>query len=270
VQNTGYRVSPINPLRWTDWVIAAYLFAWRKKMKRVTGLMLVFIFMSSAVALCNAGMFGKSDKEIEAEKFALISSFNDTLSLKDNQLAAKDTEIAQLKTDNERLSKELESINKKLSEAENNTVVYILPEDTQSQAGETRALRAIITQEITSYAKVFPAKEGCKIIFNTDFFYYFDIPEAVLYRALDVIVKTLKIYPDHQIIINGYTDSSGDEKANLQSSLNKARAIGNYFIAKGIPMGKISTLGLGWSNPIESNLSKEGRKENRRVEVIIK
>lgn len=238
-------------------------------MKKVFGFLLVLTFMFSTV-FCHAGLFGKTDKEIEDEKAVLIASFNETLTLKQNEIQIKDTKIAELTIENEKLSGELYVANKKLSEAENNTVVYVLPEDTEVYSGETRALRSIISQEITSYAKTASSKQGFKIIFGTDFFFYFDIPEAVLYRALEVITKALKVYPDHQIIISGYTDSSGDEKANLQSSILKAKAIANYFISKGIPMGKISVNGLGWADPIDSNLSKEGRKANRRVEVLIK
>ena len=77
----------------------------------------------------------------------------------------------------------------------------------------------------------------------------------------DLISKDDKIY---------ISVDYGKEKNNSSASLIKAKAIANYFAAKGIPSEKITASGFGSANAIGTNKTKEGRKQNRRVEVVIK
>ena len=233
-------------------------------MKKEIGLAVIVVLLCSGVSY---GMAGRNNKKIEEEikerETVLISSFSETIARKDKEIAEKNSEIAEkdaeiekLKIENAQLSTKLEEMTKKTQELE--------------KMEETRTLEEIITTEITKYAQIIPSSEGLKIIFNIDFFFYYDVLEPPIYRSLDVIVKALKIYPEHQTLINGYTDSMGNEETNLKTSLIKAKAVANYFVAKGILEEKIVTGGLGSANPIDTNETKEGRKQNRRVEVIIK
>jgi outer membrane protein OmpA-like peptidoglycan-associated protein len=228
------------------------------------------VFLCSGVSF--AGLFGKSDKEVQEEinkrESALKASFGETIAQKDKIIAEKDAEIEKLKSENAGLSAQLEETNKKPEEVTATIEPVVVPVPVETK--ETRTLEEIITTEITKYAQAIPSAGGFKVIFNTDFFFYHDIPETVIYRSLDVILKALKAYPDHRIAVNGYTDSTGNEKNNSSTSLIKAKAVANYFIAKGIPPEKIAVSGLGSANAIDTNKTKEGRKQNRRVEVIIK
>ena len=237
-------------------------------MKKEIGLVVIVVLLCSGVSY--AGLFGKSVKEVAEEikkrEAVLNASFGETLARKDKEIAAKNVEIEKLKLDNAKLSAELEESNKKLEKMEQEKSV--LP--VEQKVEETRTLEEIITTEITKYAQVVPSAEELKIIFNTDFFFYHDVLEAVIYRSLDVIVKALKAHPDHRIIIAGYTDSFGSSKTNLHTSLVKAKAVANYLIAKEIPEDKIIVEGLGSACPIDTNKTREGRKQNRRVEIIIK
>ena len=71
-------------------------------------------------------------------------------------------------------------------------------------------------------------------------------------------------------LIVGYTDNLGSEAVNLQLSRQRAEAVKAVLKSAGIPAGKLSTKGMGSSNPIASNASKSGRAQNRRVEIIQK
>ena len=73
----------------------------------------------------------------------------------------------------------------------------------------------------------------------------------------------------HSITVIGYTDSTGDAKYNLDLSKRRAEAVSKYLIAGGAPADKMRTLGRGENDPIVSNDTKEGRAQNRRVEVIV-
>lgn len=73
-----------------------------------------------------------------------------------------------------------------------------------------------------------------------------------------------------QIIVTGHTDSTGDANANIQLGLSRAETIKSYLISNGIDATKIGTLSKGAKEPIASNATAEGRKQNRRVEVTLK
>jgi len=79
----------------------------------------------------------------------------------------------------------------------------------------------------------------------------------------------LKKYPDRSVLIEGYTDSTGAEGANLDLSLQRANAVRAKLVAQGISMGRITTKGFGEEFPLAGNDSPEGREQNRRVDVII-
>jgi outer membrane protein OmpA-like peptidoglycan-associated protein len=102
----------------------------------------------------------------------------------------------------------------------------------------------------------------------------FETGEAKLsplsYPELDIIAFYLKADPNKYIEIYGHTDNVGEEPKNIELSANRAKAVGNYLIAKGVIAANVSSNGYGSAKPIESNEMPEGRKQNRRVEFILK
>lgn len=96
------------------------------------------------------------------------------------------------------------------------------------------------------------------------------ILSPVSFPELDVIAAYLKVDPRLKIEIYGHTDNAGDEAKNLELSIKRAAAVGNYLIAKGVIAANVSSGGYGSTKPIESNETPEGRKQNRRVEFILK
>ncbi len=90
------------------------------------------------------------------------------------------------------------------------------------------------------------------------------------YGVLDQIVKLSSSTPVSEIIVEGYTDSSGDDKYNKNLSKLRADVIKKYLVNVGIPATKIKTFGMGPKNPIASNKTFEGRRQNRRIEIRIK
>lgn len=87
--------------------------------------------------------------------------------------------------------------------------------------------------------------------------------------SLDETVTLLNAYPANKVLIEGYTDSTGDKKKNLQLSYDRAQAVYSYFIQKGIQPERLSVVGYGSENPIASNKTAKGREQNRRVNIII-
>ncbi len=67
----------------------------------------------------------------------------------------------------------------------------------------------------------------------------------------------------------GHTDDVGDAKANQKLSEERARTVRGKLVKAGVHPSEIVAVGLGSSQPIASNQTKEGRKQNRRVEVMV-
>lgn len=87
--------------------------------------------------------------------------------------------------------------------------------------------------------------------------------------SLDETVQLLKAYPANKVLIEGYTDATGQKAKNLQLSYDRAKAVYSYFVHKGIPAERLNAVGYGSDNPVASNKTAKGRAKNRRVKVII-
>lgn len=86
---------------------------------------------------------------------------------------------------------------------------------------------------------------------------------------LDQISVLLKKYSDLNLIIAIHTDNIGSPASNLILSRNQTKAMVNYLSNKGINREKLISEGFGGSRPIALNLSMEGRKKNRRLELFL-
>ncbi|MUK39186.1 OmpA family protein [Aliivibrio fischeri] len=76
--------------------------------------------------------------------------------------------------------------------------------------------------------------------------------------------------PRSKAVISGYTDSTGSGTFNLKLSEQRAEEVASYISKRGISKDRLISKGLGESKPVASNLTKEGRVKNRRVEVLFK
>jgi outer membrane protein OmpA-like peptidoglycan-associated protein len=92
---------------------------------------------------------------------------------------------------------------------------------------------------------------------------------AASYSTLDDLVDYLKRKPNERIEIGGHTDNVGSDEKNLVLSLERAKSIVEYLIAKGISNDRLVAKGYGAEEPIEDNGTEEGRQKNRRTEVKI-
>jgi len=86
---------------------------------------------------------------------------------------------------------------------------------------------------------------------------------------LDAVVLLMSKTDNINLVVEGHTDNVGSEETNEQLSLDRAKAVVDYLVSKGIEPSRLSFKGLGSTMPIASNDSQEGRERNRRVEMEI-
>lgn len=115
-----------------------------------------------------------------------------------------------------------------------------------------------------------PLTKNATIVLNNIFF---DVNKYTLKKEstaeLNRLVQLLTDNPSLKISISGHTDSTGNEANNLQLSANRAKAVVEYLISRGVQSNRLQYEGLGSSQPVADNLSAEGRAKNRRTELKI-
>jgi outer membrane protein OmpA-like peptidoglycan-associated protein len=120
-------------------------------------------------------------------------------------------------------------------------------------------------------AKIERVGEGIKITFDSGLL--FDTGKATLKPAsqenLTNLAKILNKYEDTNILLEGHTDSDGSEEYNLQLSRSRANSVANYLEGLNVNPTRFTIMGYGEQQPIASNETVEGKKQNRRVEVAI-
>ena len=90
-------------------------------------------------------------------------------------------------------------------------------------------------------------------------------------QKLSLIGDTLRPQAkSHEIVVEGHTDSKGTPTSNQVLSENRARAVMDFLVMRGVPATAITSVGVGQMRPIADNATAEGRANNRRVEIIIK
>jgi len=86
---------------------------------------------------------------------------------------------------------------------------------------------------------------------------------------LDILGETLKEIPGVQFLIRGHTADVGSRESQIELSYERAKAILEEMTSRGIAASRMMYEGLGGDVPLGSNNTEEGRRQNRRVEVII-
>ena len=107
--------------------------------------------------------------------------------------------------------------------------------------------------------------ENSGVYFATDKYNINTASQTTLNKLSSIFIE----YPDTNILIVGHTDSVGSEDYNMTLSKNRAYAVTNYLINKGLSSGRFTTNWFGETQPMHDNSTAEGRAKNRRVNVAI-
>ncbi|GGP39106.1 OmpA family lipoprotein [Shewanella algicola] len=116
-------------------------------------------------------------------------------------------------------------------------------------------------------------RDGDNIILNMPNEVTFAVDQTVLSQraksVLNSVVLVAKEYSDTRLNVIGYTDSSGSESYNLRLSQVRASEVAQYITSQNVNGSRVSSTGMGESNPIANNNTADGRAQNRRVEIVL-
>ena len=93
---------------------------------------------------------------------------------------------------------------------------------------------------------------------------------AESFDLLAKVEKAIDVYPESELIIEGHTDSLGDDDFNQKLSQDRAESVLKYMVnAMRIPSYRLIATGYGETNPIANNETESGRSKNRRIDIVI-
>ena len=116
-------------------------------------------------------------------------------------------------------------------------------------------------------------RNGQQIILNMPGNVTFDTGEATIkpqfYEVLNSVALVLAEFNRTIVDVDGFTDSVGSEASNLDLSRRRARSVAEYLASRRVDPRRLSMQGFGESRPIAPNQTRQGRSQNRRVEIRI-
>ena len=141
-----------------------------------------------------------------------------------------------------------------------------------STGEEIESTQIWFKQFVKDYAEGLNAPEIRKIerdnfVFQPIYFDYDKFDIRVEHNAfLDAMIKIVKGHSDLRVKVTGHTDSDGSDSYNDTLSMNRARAITNYFVKRGLSADRLVIEFKGEHDPVGSNNNPEGKQRNRRVD----
>lgn len=120
-------------------------------------------------------------------------------------------------------------------------------------------------------ARVERVGEGIHITFDSGIL--FDVNASTLRAAAEQnlrdLVVSLEDYEGTDVLVVGHTDSTGDAAYNQTLSERRADSARTFLVGAGLDASRVTAMGMGETEPIDTNDTEAGRQENRRVEVAI-
>lgn len=87
--------------------------------------------------------------------------------------------------------------------------------------------------------------------------------------ALARISGIFLAHPDLKIQVEGYTDNTGGQQYNQKLSEERSNTVQTFLVSQGVPAQNVSAVGYGMADPVANNNTAAGRKQNRRVELVV-
>jgi len=173
--------------------------------------------------------------------------------------------------------KEIAKLNKQLDEIKLTNKMEISEkqktQDKKDRLERDLKQRFVFVQSLFDKTEARVYRKGDNVLISAQGFYFpsggSEI-ESSNFGLLNKILSSIKQFPNARLEIDGHTDSVGSGDLNLRLSEKRAAKVASFISNVGhVPAERISHKGYGDTKPVASNKTKEGRTENRRIEVNI-
>jgi outer membrane protein OmpA-like peptidoglycan-associated protein len=210
------------------------------------------------LAACMAATFGCTSKNyVKQQTTPLINKTNEL-----DDMTAKNSK--DIKDVDARAQAGIQAVNAKTAEVEQKAQTANQNATTAQQVADAANTRVgVLTNTVANLDNYRPVAEtSVKFGFNKD-----NLTEKSK-EALDQLAGTISSTKGYIITLEGSTDSVGSPEYNYDLSQRRANSVIQYLASKySVPAHKIYVIGLGKDKPLETNKTREGRADNRRVDV---
>jgi outer membrane protein OmpA-like peptidoglycan-associated protein len=140
----------------------------------------------------------------------------------------------------------------------------------QKAEAEKAEMRARLMQQLNAVLVTRDTARGLvstmpDVLFETNSF----ILKPAARESLAKVAGIFLAYPDLRLEVDGHTDSVGSDSYNQQLSEKRAASVRDYITQQGIPISSVVIQGFGKTQPVASNATAAGRRQNRRVELVV-
>lgn len=191
----------------------------------------------------------------------------------DQRIETLSNEREQVRLEARAARAELEASRARSSEARAEAERMLAEARAEQLERETQEMRdqAERLQQQVAELEARPTDRGLVLTLGSDVLFDFDSAELRegAKRSIDRIAEFLDEYSERQVLVEGFTDSTGSREYNLGLSERRAAAVREALVARGIEASRIRTRGFGPDYPVASNDNDAGRQLNRRVEIVI-
>ncbi len=128
-----------------------------------------------------------------------------------------------------------------------------------------------ISDDLGNDATVVRVGEGIVVSFDSGLLFDFDsyALKSTTKENLSKLAASLTEYKDTKVNILGHTDSDGDSAYNQKLSVNRSNAVLSFLTESNVSAGRLNSMGYGESDPVSTNKTDDGKKLNRRVEIVL-
>ncbi|MCF6404929.1 OmpA family protein [Chitinophaga filiformis] len=130
------------------------------------------------------------------------------------------------------------------------------PELLEGKAIETK-YASEITSEVSSKSYSIEFETGSAVIKSSSF------------KMLNEIFESAVVAEGLKVGVYGHTDNVGADATNIPLSEKRAAAVQDYLVRKGLSVNRVEAKGFGASKPVADNDTEAGRRQNRRVEIVL-
>jgi outer membrane protein OmpA-like peptidoglycan-associated protein len=151
--------------------------------------------------------------------------------------------------------------------------VYKVPlgDTTQRRKQSEPIVTPVVVDTVTATAAPPVAQADSLIVLGAELL--FETNKSTLrsehFETINSIVHYLLEHPERLVKISGHTDNVGSNEHNLTLSKKRADVVAEYLVNNGVAINRVETFGFGSTKPLVANITEEGRKKNRRVELLI-
>jgi outer membrane protein OmpA-like peptidoglycan-associated protein len=142
-----------------------------------------------------------------------------------------------------------------------------------AMAGNRMDQQAAALRQSISNQNIQISQQGDTLVVTMPQDILFDVDSTEVRGAvrgdLAALAANLNQYPNTSAQIVGHTDNTGDAAYNQDLSVRRAQAVAAILSANGVAQYRMSATGRGEDAPVASNLTAEGRAQNRRVDILI-